>query len=912
MKLRTILQKLPLEQLLRIAEFWQFPLPATGEPQGEEERVRLVEYLYPRMQTTKYFLRAMDRLSSSQRDVLKFLAIHGGEVSLREITERCYGNDPQQAEADLRDLSAKAFIYLDESEPEFPYVVLPESVRCNFELGTQLTGYLGALLQKMAFNDLAALAEKVTGDKKFWNIQREKVIRRLREYLLDPENLKRHVESLPPDERLLFNALVERDGYAFYGDLLEVGGRRRFDLNRTEQLNSLLTKRGIVFQISEGANKYANLLMIPRDILYIVKNNFVPDVRRLEELERFGEKEEFRPAIVVDNSLVVFRDLIVLASFVHSQNFKVLSSGGMSRADLRRIVSGLGPCRSLKYATFLAAFLIWGKYLRPVGGYWRLSDSFSEALNNPAHLYAELFNWWLEVNDWNEAHPDGLLWDEEQPTRGFLGLIEMRRDVLEFIIGACPASGWISYASFEEMILPKLVAVASPSGKTDVSMRGQLRRILYSIITEPLTWLGLVSLGASDKDAFSPDRPVDIESLSRKKNLKKSEAAALQFSFRATELARGLFEVGALRPREIFHEVGPESFPLTFSAEWVIVQPNCELVAPPDLKLGNLLSLCGFCDVRGIDVMTSLAITRESLLRALDLGVRGKDVRELLTRLSRSGLPATVDQLISDCLEKHGEAFIGSAGGYVVADDEGVLEQIRLNKEFEDIIKDVVGKNALILAPGANLEKFARQLRGLGLMPRVETGTVEGTRDQRFFLNLSSEEYYELLALLRLVEVVEEALETDIVDDRGRSLIDRIEPDSAGFALVHEEAQRVVRQYARKVHAALLEMRLEIEEKYKSQVSRIVAKSRGHRSATRFHYRGANPAVEKNDIIELLKFALEHELEAEIHYVKRNEVETTLRIYPKSFEGQRLYAYCLESDREAMYSLDRILKAALV
>ncbi|MGC8841539.1 MAG: helicase-associated domain-containing protein [Candidatus Sumerlaeaceae bacterium] len=913
MKLRTILQKLPLEQLLQIAEFWQFQIPESVQPLGEGGQARLVEYLYPRMQTAKYFFRTMERLAPRQRNALKFLAVHGGELPAREVIERCFGGDIAGGENDLRELAAKGFIYLDVSEPAHPYVVLPESVRYIFELGTQLTGYLGALLQRMAFNDLAALAEKVTGDKSFWNIQREKVIRRLREYLLNPENLRRHIESLPVDERLLFHALVERDGYGFYGDLLEVGGRRRFDLSRTQQLNSLLTRRGIVFQVSDGANKYANLLMVPRDVLYIVTHDYAPDVRPLEELERIGGgKDEFRPAMVVDNSLVVFRDLVILGSSIHAQNFKVLATGGLSRAELRRLVPLLGPSRSLKYATFLAAFLIWAKYLRPVGEYWRLSDSFSDTLANPGRLFAELFHWWLDVNHWNEAHPDGLLWEEEEPTRGFVALIEMRREVVQAIFAANTAGAWIPYASFEEIVLPKMVAVASPDGKADASMRGQLRRILYSIVTEPLTWLGLLSLGAAAKTVFSPDSPIDIDALSQKKNLKKTGVPALKFSFRPTDLARGMFETGAIQPCEVFRDVAPNTFPLSFSAEWLIVQPNCEIVAPPDLRLSNLLSLCGFCEVRSIDVMTSLAVTRESLQRALDLGVRGQDVRDLLTRLSRSGLPETVDQLITDCLERHGEAFLGSAGGYVVTEDEGVIEQIRSNKEFEDIIKDVVGKSTLILAPGANLERFARQLRGLGLMPRVETGTVETTRDQRFHLNLSAEEYYELLALLRLVEIIEEELDAEIVDDRGRSLIDHIEPDSAGFALIHEEAQKVALRYSRKVRSALLRMRSEIEEKYKTQVSRIVAKARGQRGATRFQFRGANPAVERNDIVQLLKFALEHELETEIHYVKRNEAETTLRIYPKSFEGNRLYAYCVESDREAIYSVDRILKAALI
>ncbi|MCX7625601.1 MAG: helicase-associated domain-containing protein [Candidatus Sumerlaeaceae bacterium] len=913
MKLRTILQKFSKEDLLRVAEFWSLAVPESLDVEGEGDTSRLVEYLYPRMQTAKYYFRTVERLQPLQKTTLKFLAVHGGEVPLGEVIARCYSGEEDKAREELQDLAAKAFVFLDDSEPELPYVVLPESVRSNFELGMQLTGYLGALLQQMAFNDLAALAERVTGDKKYWHMPRERLIRRLREHLLDPSTLQRHVESLPPEEKILFNALVDRDGYAFYGDLLEVGGRRRFDLARTEQLNSLIQNRGLVFQVSEGSNKYGNLLMIPRDILYIVTHDFATDDRSLVELEQLGPTDkDFRPAVVVDNSFILFRDLVTLASFIHGQNFKVLTSGGMSKADLRRVLPLLGPSRSLKYATFLAAFLIWAKYLRPVGGMWRLSDTFSSALASPSQLFAEIYHWWLEVNEWNEAHPEGLLWDEEQPTRGFVALIEMRKLVLEAILSWGAGTGWIPYQAFEELVLPKLVAVAAPTGKADPSVRMSLRRVLYCVVTEALAWLGIVVVGASQKDAFSEEHRADLEALFRKKNLRKNESAALSFSFRPTDTAKLLCETGDMRPGQMSRDMLSQQFPLAFEADWVIVQPNCEIVAPPDLSLPNLLSLCGFCDVKSVDVMTLLVVTRESLQRALDVGVRGEDVRNLLGRLSRSGVPPTVDQLITDILEKHGEAVLGSAGGYILSDDPSVIEQIRLQPKLQEFLKEVIGDKGLVLAPGVNIERVAKELRTLGLMPRVESGAVETTRDNRFHINLSAEEYYELLALLNLIEVLEDELGTEIIEDRGISLIHSIEPDSAGYAMIHEEAQRVSALYARRLKQALHSMQEEIEEKYKSQVSRIVAKAQTHRGPTRFHYRGQNPAVERKDIVALLEFAAQHELETEIQYVKRNETEATLRIYPKSFEGTRVYAYCVESDRDAMYSLDRILKATLV
>lgn len=914
MKLRKILQSMPREQLLSIADFWKINVPENLLAEGEVSTAKLVEYLYPRMQTARYFFSVLERLKAEQQQTLKFLAVHGGEVPLHEVIERCYAQAPEVGNADLADLEQKGFVFIDRQDPDRVYVVLPEGVLCHFELGTQLTGFLGALLHKVPYNNLASLAVRLMGEK-CWSQPRERLIRLVREYLLNAENLRSHVESLPREEYELLQTLVERDGYAFYGDLLEARGRRRFDLARTEHLNSLIQNRGLVYVASEGSNKYTNLLVIPRDILYMINHEFASDNRSLQELETLVcQGEDYKPAVVIDNSLLLFRDLIVLANFIHSQNLRVLTSGGVSRSDLRRALAFLGPNKSLKYATFLAAFLISAKYLNPVGGTWRLSENFFERLSSPALLYMDLFNWWLEVNDWNEALPEGLIWDEEQQTRGFAGLIEMRHAVIEGIVG-WSGNAWIRYPTFEELILPKLVAAAGGSAsstKGDSSARSPVRRILYSILTEPLMWLGLVALGTSDKKAFTPDTPIDLEALAKKQNLKKTEHAALEFSFHPTELAKGLFSLGAIRPRDVFHEIPAESFPLPYSAEWIVVQPNCEIIAPPDLKLVHFARLCSCCTIKTVDVMTTLEISRESLHGALDRGIRGQDVRELLTTLSRTGLPTTVEQLIADCLEKHGEAFIASAGGYLVADDPSVIEQIKLDGKFADYIKDVLNDKGIIFAPGTDLERLAREIKALGLMPRLETGVVQATRDNRYHLSLSLEEYCELLALLRVVRSLDEELGFEIAGEQGANLLQRLEPDTTGLSMVREEALRLAARYEKRLREAVQAIKDQIEEKYKSHVSRLVAKSMSARGTTRFHYRGQNPASERKDIAELLHFAADHELEVEIQYVKRNESEVTLRIYPKSFEGARVYAYCVESDRDAMYSVDRILRATLL
>src|SRR5690606_22152524 len=159
-------------------------------------------------------------------------------------------------------------------------------------------------------------------------------------------------------------------------------------------------------------------------------------------------------------------------------------------------------------------------------------------------------------------------------------------------------------------------------------------------------------------------------------------------------------------------------------ASWLIIQPNLEVVAPPDLSLEAMYMLARCCDVKNMDVMTTMELTRESLRSCMERGTMGEEIVQFLAGLSRVELPQTVRQMVEECCTKHGEVRVGSAGGYVVVDDAVVMESIRRNNKLNAAIKDVIGDRVLVLAEQSDLGKVAKELRNQGLMPHVETGTV--------------------------------------------------------------------------------------------------------------------------------------------------------------------------------------------
>src|SRR5690606_31155248 len=72
---------------------------------------KLAEYLYPRMNSEKYFQQMWDSLSDEERDSLKFLAIHGGELSRDELSQRMFKGAIRSFKKVVENLLDKGFVF---------------------------------------------------------------------------------------------------------------------------------------------------------------------------------------------------------------------------------------------------------------------------------------------------------------------------------------------------------------------------------------------------------------------------------------------------------------------------------------------------------------------------------------------------------------------------------------------------------------------------------------------------------------------------------------------------------------------------------------------------------------------------------------------------------------------------------
>jgi hypothetical protein len=923
MKLKSVLKALSVESLRKIMGFWGVQPP---EGVDFEFAVTLddlpIEYLYPRLQQRPHFDLAHGKLSEAERELVSFLAMHGGDLEKAEVLERLYAGDEDKMDQLVRRLSERGFVFYDKmtEEPDSPLMVgVPEPYLRFIDLPAYWEGYLGYFLRNLPNEQLRFLATH--GLKlPIQSIRKDFLLNSLRNYLLTPRTLRQHIDRLTEDQRSLFQVLVECKGTCLYRDLLEIGFQKRSDHSKADHINTLLQTSGLVFTAVPGANKYSSLLMIPRDIYWIVTHHFQPDRRSLRQLDTVSviEKEK-GPGIILENTNTVLRDLVIFAAQVNRLNVRPLANGGIGKNDLKKILPKLSAHKSLKYCLFLAAFLIHRKYLVSTGDVFHVSSQFLQLLEDSRQLYEQLMLWWVDTAEWNEEFVEGDVSHTDMPPGNLVSIAEFRRIVIRHLL-ELPANRWCNFDGFAEALGPQIEAQIPRRGvlaQPDRHNRSN-ELVTESILAETLMWLGLISLGLKSIQ--------DLELIGmrtgngrtgphsgRRGRPRKQKYAT--FVFQLTDIGRTLLTrlsegQTTLIPRKTDTEEDTLS-PFHGNTHEFIVQPNLEVLAPPNLNLKAFYNLNEFADIRSVDVMSTLQISRESLRSGMDHGVHAEDILQFLKSTTRGRIPEAVMNLVTETSDKHGEVNMGYAGGYIIVDDPMLLEEIKANKRLVRAIKDIVDNRLVLLNPDVNVRKLAKELQKIGFMPRLASEHVHIVSEDSYHLSLSKEDMYTLFAALRFIAAIEEDLSTNVTEDKVSPLIERLKPDPKIFYALSFLAESLTKTWVKNYEEATRARIEELKTKYKSHLSKIVTAAQPRR-ATKYSFEGPNPATEKSDVTKMIQFGIENEFQMEIQYVRADGNEIIEIIQPESLEHEKVYAHCKTRNTYAVYRLDRVLRSRLV
>jgi hypothetical protein len=922
MKLLSILKQLDCSILEKIRDFWgiqSLPFPDKGISQRLLQR-KLMEYLYPRLQIEQYFRQAFNKLDKAEKNLIYFLTIHGGDLEEPEVAERCFTGDANALRDLVLSLSEKGFAFFEDlSKERSPALLagLPEPYLRYIDLPPYWEGYLGNFLKDRSTQQLKSMAAdglklRPESNKKSY------LLLHIRKFLLNPENLKRYINTLPLMEKAIFETLIFKKGVCVYRDLLATGYQKRYDHSKADYVNNLLATSGLVFTAVPDSNKYNNLLMIPRDLYYIITHDFKADKRTLTELDTVSlVGEGTSPNIVRDNSNMLLRDVVIFASYINRNVVKTLSNGGIGKNDLKKILPFLSAEKTIKYVSFLALFCIVKKFILGVGGIWKVTNNFVKWLSDSHQCYRDLYQYWLESNEWNEEYIEGDTIHAESFPTNLVNISELRKMILRNI-GSIPHRRWINFSSFMEGILPQ-IEINIPNRGSQLVMEKYNRSnymIVESIMAETMYWMGLVSIGLrdqKDKERLG-NRTIAIPQYGHKRvKRKRQKGLEIEFYFKLTELGRYLLErENPVEPQSLFKKRYKDDIqPLNYEVQHFIVQPNLDVITPPDLNLQNFYHLNEFADIKGIDVMSTLTITRDSLREGMDKGLRGEDVLAFLNEACRPGLPETVKHLVTECSEKHGEVYMGFAGGYIRVDDPILLEDLRSHKKIQISIKDIIDKKVILLNPNVDVKKLAKDLQRLGFMPQLDSERVHVTSDQKYHLTLSREDLFYLIAALRFLLFIEENLEANLTEDKVAPLLEHLKPDPATFYQINFYAEALFKSFSKHFQNALKKKIGASTIKYKKQVTSLLATA-VPRMPTKYSFGGPNPSSEQTDIRNMVDFAMDHDFQMEIEYLTANRKVISEVITPESLNEDKLYAFCDQKEVYKIFSLKRIQKATLL
>lgn len=913
LKLRALLRQLPQEKLLAISARWGFTQARSAGDSESATSENLADFLYPRMNSANYFHQMWNRLEEEERETLKFLAIQGGQLFREELVARQFKGAIRSYKKTVDSLLEKGLVYEGTELPGLKrseqWLLVPEVFLSFIELPIHCENFLGRLLLKCSQEDLFAIAHRVMGVDEATTQSPLEIRLDLRKHLLEPENLHTMVESLPEAERQVFDDLLNRKGQCLYRELLDSTGARKVDHSKAEYINSLSQTSGLVFTVSEGHNKYMNSLMIPRDIYNVITKRYQPDMRSLQRIEAMAGMRKVSPSLPpLDNSQDILRDLAIYAARLDVFQPKRLTTGGINKTDIKKVSSIFPSTKQGRYTTFLTTYLLDSGMFLDIEGSWKASEDLIHTLESAEATYMHLFQWWLKTNAWNSLYVDAVPAGGDRPAQLTTNIVELRLAVLS-ALAAVQKDRWIDFSSFWENLVSVLDA-RLPKGSGGGGYGGilSIKDAVSILLREAFYFLGITLIANSGVEY---DTSIRTRTSSTGK---KPGDVPFDFQFKLSPLGRSIVNSQAvsLTYEPSTDPDSPVAGLLPAGSKWIIVQPNLEIVAPRDLILDANFQLARLCAIKNMDVMTTMELSRESLQPMVQRGATPEYIENLLTSLSQRALPENVRQLIEESSVRHTEVRLGSSSGYIITEDNTVLESIWRHPRLTPYIKERHGENVLLLANDTDLGRVAKELRNQGHTPHMETGTVHGAQDNRFHLSLTELEMQDLVAAVRLLTHIERTLDSDLSDGRAAILAQRLQPDSTGVVLSGTGVENRSKQLQRRFDGAFNKHNEQIVEKYKTQVSKLVSRSMTSRGPSKYQYKGANPAVDREDIAQLLTFAQEYELEVELLYIKQNEQETRVTVLPRGLEGERLYAHNLSTDSDAVYSLARVLRARLL
>ena len=844
MKLRAVLSHRPIDRLRRIAASTDLPIHA-----GANKTV-LIDLMCRHLSNPSRVRERLDSLQPDHREFVVNLAAEGGELLKEDAIDELGAGFTHRFQT-MQDAVSDLGLVFEDAETlgsDYCLVGIPEPVIKAVAVPAKDQGRLRRLMQSQSIGLLRAFASELGCP--YEDTHRAFVIRAIRNRLLDPEHLKTFILDLPETKRaildlaLVGDAITQDEILSSLGD----GGLRALD--------EMIWKTPLFFHSTDR---------LLTDTPLLLASDLKPEIQSLEDriedtIEEIVVSTGPNPSQTREQTSCLVPNLCTLLGFIEQRRPRALKHGGVSRARLRDVSKYYRGHIDPGYSEFLLLFAEMAGFIQCDDRTWRLAGDVADRFSRVFDIRNAVLTVWRETDRWNE-------WTAERSGARVRNRIDtlrvLRRDLLD-CLASCPEDSWISYPQFYTLLTRRSETFAHLDGRPPAgrdSVGGGADELLRRILVSALTWMGLISLGNPDafREPLEPDH---------------------QGVFKLTGPG-----VALLHGRETVNTPGETA---TRPAGQFILQPNLEILSPPDLSFELYIRLFSIAELKEVDVLERFRISPQSVHVAMSRGWDAASLREFLRTHSATGLPEMVDALIRECESKHGEIEIAPASGYLISERPELLDELFVQKKIASHLAVRLSPTAAALNPSTRVEELLDALNRRGYMPNI---SCKESYDEQHEIVLKSSE------LIQLAGFLETAIQTF----------------AARSVPLPEDLERLLKRLRRSLRSipdsecrdALNDYCKTFESLFKGGPSRDGIQAL-------IQYPGTNPATAGADVKGLIGYAIDHRLCLEIDYLAERSDATSSRSIEPLFEDHGvLYGFCRHRKGERMFQLERIRSARL-
>ena len=673
MKLRTALTQYPFDTLCQIAR-------NVGIDPGGSNKTILADALCRVLPDPERVAKRLRSLSPEQRTMVQTLAAEGGELLEAEAVEKFANGFLPRLHAQLRDLTGLVFRDAHTLGDSDVLIGIPESLLKSIPIPDADQGRLLVILKPVSVGLLRAFADQI--GLNLSDTRKPIVSNAIKEALLDTKTLHAYLNTLSEDRRAILDLFLPANAIT-RSEVADKLGE-----SAVRELEDMLWKMPIFYAPNRDLHALNAAICLASDLCATLSKIVRSQGGQLESsLETILETSDIAPVAIRENTAFLIRDLTTLLGIVAQRLPRRLKHGGISKTDLRDASKYCHIQDDPGYIEFLTLFAETTELVKPRDTAWHTASDAGTRVGQIIDIRKACFEFWFQSERWNEWSSD-----RTKATSARMQVLKNIRSEIVRSLRHCPADTWMKYPSYYQF-LTRLSEPFRHFAKDPSHTGTTADELLRRTITGALTYMGVVRVG-NFPDFSTP--------------LQQSKEAVFQIT-----------PAGYALLHDTHDDALTEHIPLQNPEAKFVVQPNFEVLSPPDLPCAHYLRLCVLGDLKTQDVMACFHLSSDSIRRAFARGLSGDEIRSFLTQHSKSGLPDMVDTLIAECDDKYGEIEILPAIGRVKTATRELLDELYAQPRIAQALDDRISPTMATLNNATNPESLIQILQQQGYLPHL-------------------------------------------------------------------------------------------------------------------------------------------------------------------------------------------------